>query len=202
MSVPVFYHGPLSSDCAVLVIRMGDVAGLGRVTQGIGQQVAHRTAERRRSPYDLAVLLQLERYDAFLGHGLVELQQRQRVLAGENRSLCGEIHAALGLGSGRHLGRRCVPNAEFPRHWKPRMSRYVAASRLVVSATCVCVSRLLMGVRAAVREVRREIGKALEVLLQAVQHAVQLLRQIGHFHRHGLNWHALGQFLTCDHGCA
>ena len=32
------------------------------------------------------------------------------------------------------------------------------------------------------REVRREIGKALEVLLQAVQHAVQLLRQIGQIH--------------------
>lgn len=38
----------------------GDVAGLGRVTQGIGQQVAHRTAEHQAIAFDLAVSFQLE----------------------------------------------------------------------------------------------------------------------------------------------
>ena len=38
----------------------GDVAGLGRVTQGIGQQVAHRTAEHQAIAFDLTIAFQPE----------------------------------------------------------------------------------------------------------------------------------------------
>ena len=62
------------------------------------------------------------------------------------------------------------------------MSRYVAASRLVVSATCVCVSRLLMGCAALARVTRKSVRRWKSSCRR--WHAVQLLRQIGHFHRH------------------
>ena len=50
-------------------------------------------------------------------------------------------------------------------------------------------------------QVRRKLGQAVELLLQAPQHLVEGSRQVGHFHRKLLGWHSLVQSLCRDgHG--
>ena len=105
-----------------------------------------------------------------------------------------QIHAALGLGQEQHVG-----------HHARQPLKFLGVRCQDVAVGCgIALGRqrhLGLGQQIAdgsaqfVREVGREIGKALEVLLQPIQHAVQLLRQVGHFHRYGLHGHALAKLL-------
>ena len=68
------FHGHCRSLCRTGDVN-SDISSLGRVAHGIGQQVAHRTAEHEAIAFNLAIAFQLEPDALFLGYGLIKLQQ-------------------------------------------------------------------------------------------------------------------------------
>jgi hypothetical protein len=49
-------------------------------------------------------------------------------------------------------------------------------------------------------QVRREICQSLKIVLQPIQHAIELMRQIGHFYGYSLDRHAFTHLLSRHNG--
>ena len=170
------------------------------VANGVGQEVAERPAQHQPVANDLRRPDQLQSDLLFFGKGLVEVKQSLCFVMDRNSLRAGKNEPVVSLGQEQHVshhaGQALVLLGVGGQYVLVLLGRTSLAERDLRLCHQIVDRRTQL-----VSQVRRKLGQAVELLLQAPEHLVEGGRQVGHLHRKLLGWHPLVQSLCRDgHG--